>query len=428
MPQDQDITIRSEEVQEILSHVPNWMIRWGNTLFLVLIIMLLFISWFVRYPDIITAEVMITTTIPPQKIYTNTNGNFDAFLVIDGGAVKKGDVLAVIENSASYKDVLSLKKSVDTINIYQENFSFPIHKMLPMALGDITNSFSQFENDYSEYILNQELQPFKSEVLVNEMSLIEAKRRLDILLGQKKLNQEEVSLKKKDLERTQKLFAQGVIAAKEKEQKELEYLQAKRAYQNLVSSVSQIKELIANATKNIANTSFKKTQSDSRLKTKAIQSFLYLKKSIKDWEKQYALISAIDGKVSFLSYWNKNQSVKTGNLIFTVIPKDSDAFIGKIKAPATNSGKIKKGQEVQIQLLNYPADEFGEINGTVASISVIPDEQENYIIDVKLPRDLKTTYDKKINFKQEMKGTANIITEDLRLIERFFYQLKNILN
>jgi hypothetical protein len=27
-----------------------------------------------------------------------------------------------------------------------------------------------------------------------------------------------------------------------------------------------------------------------------------------------------------------------------------------------------------------------------------------------------------------MKGTAKIITEDLRLIERFFYQLKNILN
>ena len=34
----QDIEIRSEEVQEILTHVPNWMIRWGNTLLLGLII------------------------------------------------------------------------------------------------------------------------------------------------------------------------------------------------------------------------------------------------------------------------------------------------------------------------------------------------------------------------------------------------------
>ena len=43
MPNKQEREIRSENIQEILSYVPNWMIRWGNTLFLLLIIMLLFI-------------------------------------------------------------------------------------------------------------------------------------------------------------------------------------------------------------------------------------------------------------------------------------------------------------------------------------------------------------------------------------------------
>ena len=37
------------------------------------------------------------------------------------------------------------------------------------------------------------------------------------------------------------------------------------------------------------------------------------------------------------------------------------------------------------------------------------------------------TYNKTIPFRQEMKGAADIVTEDLRLIERFFYQLKNII-
>ncbi|CAL2076091.1 HlyD family secretion protein [Tenacibaculum sp. 190524A02b] len=428
MPQEhQNIEIRSEEVQEILSYVPNWMIRWGNTLFLKLIIMLLFITWFVKYPDVIATEIMITTTIPPQKIYANTNGNFETILIQDEDAVEKGEMLAIIENSASYKDVILLKRSLDTINIYQGNFSFPIHKIPPLVLGDITTSFSQFENDYSEYILSKELQPFKSETLANEMSLIEAKRRLQMLLTQKRLNREELVLKKKGLERTQKMFSKGVISAKEKEQKEIEYLQAKRAYQSLVSSISQIRELIGNSNKNIESTAIKKTRNDIRLKSKVIQSFLNLKKSIKDWEKQYALISSIEGKVSFLSYWNKNQTTKIGDLIFTIIPKESKAFIGKIKAPAANSGKIKKEQKVQIQLLNYPSDEFGEINGKVSSISLLPNEKGNYLIDVELSQDLKTTYDKQIDFKQEMKGVANIITEDLRLIERFFYQLKNIL-
>lgn len=62
-----NIEIRSEEVQEILTKVPNWMIRYGNTLILILIFMLLFISWFIKYPDVISSEVMVTTTIPVHR-------------------------------------------------------------------------------------------------------------------------------------------------------------------------------------------------------------------------------------------------------------------------------------------------------------------------------------------------------------------------
>ena len=39
-----------------------------------------------------------------------------------------------------------------------------------------------------------------------------------------------------------------------------------------------------------------------------------------------------------------------------------------------------------------------------------------------------TSYKKEIPFKHEMNGTAEIITEDLRLIERFFQQFKNAFN
>ena len=259
------------------------------------------------------------------------------------------------------------------------------------------------------------------------MSIIEAKGRLQILLSQRDLNRKELEIKNIDIERSRNMFKEGVISAKEKEQKEIEFLQSKRSYKSVETSISQIRELLGNSNKNLQGTSIKKTQNDTRLKNKAIQSFFYLKKAIKDWEKQYALISSINGKVSFLSFWSKNQTVKTGELIFTIIPSEGNTFIGKIKAPAANSGKIKKGQIVQIKLLNYPSDEFGELNGKVKSISQIPDEKGNYLINVELPQDLKTTYGKIISFRQEMKGTANIVTEDLRLIERFFYQLKNII-
>ena len=178
MPQNsQDIEIRSEEVQEILSKVPSWMIRYGNMLILLLIIMLLFISWFVKYPDVIKTQVMVTTATPPEKIFARASGQFEVLLANEGTEVKQNEILAVIKNSASYKDVLFLKSIVDTIEFHNEQFSFPLDDIPPLVLGDINSSFSQFENDYQAYKLNKDLAPFKSQVMASQMSVIEARRR-----------------------------------------------------------------------------------------------------------------------------------------------------------------------------------------------------------------------------------------------------------
>ena len=162
--QEQEIEIRSEEVQEILSHVPNWMIRWGNTLLLVFVVMLLAISWFVKYPDTIDAQVMITTSNPPQKLFANVGGRFELFLVGDNDTVAQDTHLAVIKNPANYSDVLFLKSIVDTITINKSNdFFFPLNELPPLILGELNNSFSIFENDYYEYNSNNELNPYETQ-------------------------------------------------------------------------------------------------------------------------------------------------------------------------------------------------------------------------------------------------------------------------
>jgi len=257
--------------------------------------------------------------------------------------------------------------------------------------------------------------------------LIEAKGMLQVLKSQKSLSLKELDFRRKDLKREKGLFNKGVISAKYYEQRQIDMLQAEKSYKSLESSISQTRELINNSQKDLKSTSIEKTLNDSRLLKKTIQSYYQLKKAIKDWEKQFVLKSSIEGNVSFLSFWSENQTAKTGNLVFTIIPANNSSYIGKIHAPAANSGKIKIGQRVQIKLASYPSDEFGEINGSVKAIYIIPDENGNYLMDVGLPDKLITTYDKIIEFKHEMKGTAEIVTEDLRLIERFFYQLKNIL-
>lgn len=428
MPQKNDnIQVRSEEVQEILSYVPNWMIRWGMTLVLVIIFMLLFISWFVKYPDVITAEVVVTTEIPPEKIYAKSTGQIESILVSNNSQIVKNTIIGVIENSGNYKDILLLKSILDTISIDKMNFTFPIEDLKFLILGDISQDYAIFETNYSEYVLNKKLQPYSSEFSANNLSLAEIRNRLVILKSQKELNEKELEFIKKDLERNKSLFDKGIISAQDYERKELEYIQAKRALKNLGSSISQLNEAIGNSKNTIKSSEIRKTQDDTRLIKKVIQSFYQLKKAVKDWELRYALKSSIAGKVSYLSFWNENQTVNIGDLVFTIIPTTSLGYIGKIKAPIQNAGKIKVGQKVNIRLANYPDSEFGILNGNIKNISLFPDKEGYYLIDVSLTNDLITSYNKNIKFQQEMRGKAEIITEDLRLIERFFYQLKSVI-
>lgn len=420
------IEIRSEEVQEIINKSPSWIVQWGNALILLMLVLIFLLSYFIKYPDVIETKIVITSKVPPEKVIAQTTAKFEVINVKPNQIVESGEYLAILRNSAYSKDILKLKKLVDSTIIDNQNFSFPVDSLPPLLLGEVSQSFSKFENDYYEYIVNKELRPLQKDSINEQFILLENKNRLDILISQKKINLSELKYLKKDLLRSRKLFKKGVISAKTKEAKEIEYLQSIKNYKNIESSISQIKEVINNSDKQFFSTKIKMSKSQVQLRKKMLQSFLYLKKSLNDWENKYVLKSHTKGYVNFFSFWSNHQSVKLNDLVFTIIPFKNEKIIGKIEAPIVNSGKIKKNQSVHISLHNFPSEEFGEIYGKINSISLIPNEKGNYIIDVELPNKLITSVNKEIPFKQEMQGQGNIITEDLTLLQRIFYSFNKI--
>src|SRR5438445_7615692 len=118
----------------------------------------------------------------------------------------------------------------------------------------------------------------------------------------------------------------------------------------------------------------------------------------------------IDGKVSLFNFWNMNQNLKQGDEVLSIVPGQKQEVIAKLLLPVTNSGKLKVGQTVNIKLNNYLFQEYGMLKGNVKSISVIP-KNESYAVEVALPDKLTTTYKKHLDYKEEMQGTADIITE-----------------
>lgn len=175
----------------------------------------------------------------------------------------------------------------------------------------------------------------------------------------------------------------------------------------------------------LSGTSISKQQTETEQIKSLLQAYDELKRSLTQWDQTYLLRSSINGTVSFQNFWGENQFIKPGEVIFTILPKQED-LLGRLVVPAQNSGKIKPDQKVIIKLDNYPYQQFGVVEGKVKNISLSPDADGNYFVEISLPHDLKTSHNQEIEFNKEMRGTAEIVTENLRLIERFFYQFRKI--
>lgn len=426
MAEEKDIQLRSEEVQEILTRVPHWLIRWGSLVVLMIFMLLIFLSWLIKYPDIISSQISITTNIPPQKLMAKASGRIEAILVNNKATVSKNAPLAVIENSANYKDVFLLKSIAESFDVNKN--SFPFERLNEAQLGEIESSFALFQKEYSIDKLNSNLQPYKIEGEAQSYEAIQLKERLSLLESQRQITQSELELQKNDLDRYEALFKKGIIASQEIERERLKYLQSQKNFKGVLSTISQLKSSINDLNRNSKTTRINESKENSTLERNVLQAFYQLKKAIKEWELKYVLQSDIEGQINFLQIWSVNQTVNSGDEVFVVVPTNRNNFIGKVKASAQNSGKIRVGQEVNIRLANYPDVEFGVLKGKIQSISDTADKDGNLLLDVSLPNGLETSYKKKINFRQEMVGSADIITEDLRLIERLLYQFRGIFN
>jgi hypothetical protein len=101
-------------------------------------------------------------------------------------------------------------------------------------------------------------------------------------------------------------------------------------------------------------------------------------------------------------------------------------LIGKINLSVKDAQKVVPGQKVNIRLDEYPSMEFGYIKGSVLSISRLTNE-DHFRVEVAMPKNLSTNYKIPIKINQSMNGSAEIITEDIRLIQRFLNPVNSLL-
>lgn len=421
-----NLNLRSEEVQEILSNPPFWIVRWGITLIFGFTIIILILSFIIRYPDFVTAKILVTTELPTERVVARYSGALEKLYIQNGDSVRPDQRLAVIRNTAIIEDVYRLKHILDTVQYDINGFSFPIEAVSKLMLGDIGTAYINFEKSYIDFYLLKDLKPYTNQLAGNRTSLVEIKTRLKDQINQKRLLEEELILGQIDFYRYKTLFEKGVISQQEFEAKKGELLQIEKNTSSMAISISQMREAIASASHTLRGTRISQQEDDARLSANLVQSYNVLKKTLLDWEYTYVLKSSIAGRVSFQEFWGENQFVNSGEVVFTVLPVNTDTLVGKLILPSQNAGKVTLGQKVLIKLDNFPYQQYGMLLGRVRNISVSPDKEGNYFVYIQLPQGTKTSYNNELPFDQELIGNAEIITEDLSVAERIFYKFKDI--
>lgn len=233
------------------------------------------------------------------------------------------------------------------------------------------------------------------------------------------------------------LLNKKIISKSQYEQVRANYLRnqenLERAEDEIIATRVQIKDL-----KNkLGQTEMQKQQKASELKVQLMATYKELLANIATWEQRYTIVSPIEGVVEFLQFWNNEQFVNAGQELFTVVANgQNDALRGEVILPAIGLGKIKSGQKALIYLNDYPSDEYGIVEGQVAKLSDVSSTSRNadggvmYLnmaqVTLKYTKELRTDHDVKLTFKPSMKGQVSIVTEEKRLLQRFFESFRTL--
>jgi len=420
-----NIELRSESVQEILNRPPQWIIRWGISIIFIIIAGLVVGSYFLKYPDILTANITVTTENLPAGLMTRSSGRIDTIFVSEKQLVKKGDFIALIENPANFNDVMELKSIVANYD------SISAFRFLHSAqLGEIQPVYEAFVKNYRDYLFFLEMQFCAKKIAAIERQIAQYQKIVAKTKTQIHFAESQLQSNKKLYAIDSALFVQKAISAAEFERARGTYLQelqsfesAKMSLDNLLLSIAQLEQTI-----------FELQQQDLEQKTQLLQNlnsnFNQLQTQLAQWEQNYLLVSPIDGIVTLTKYWQHNQNIVAGEVLATIVPQHKTKIIGKIELPPRGAGKVKEGQFVNVKFDNYPYMEYGMIRVEIVHISLVPIDKEGqkyFVLEVLFPDSLVTNYGKVLEFSQEMTGTAEIITEDLRLLDRFLNPIRSVI-
>lgn len=429
---ERDNNFHSQEAQQILGKTPSWVVRWGITIIFIIFMGIVLGCYFIKSPDTVQAPVEITTINPPVDLIARYQGLIDTICVSNNSTVSKGGLIAVLSNSADYSSVCMIEGHL------REDAQLPLCEVVNQPwleqeypVGMLQSAYADFRRqclDYRQYIETSYI-PTKKTLLEEQISKNE--QYYSHLRAQQKIEAKDMAYERLNLNRDSLLYAESVISQADYHTSIRNLLSKESAQKGFDATFSSTELSIIQIRQQLVELSLQEQNEKAEYERNLSAARQQLLSQISQWREQYVILSPSDGTVSLLNYWTKNQWISANERMATVIPDGKVSVIGRMRVPTAGFGKVMVGQMVNVKLNGWPYMEYGVLKGMIESISAVPDLEKagstpSYIVELRFPGGLKTSYNRELPMIQQMDGTGEIITQDKRLIQQFIQPILSL--
>jgi multidrug resistance efflux pump len=377
---------------------------------------------------VIQAQITVTSLEPPASIIARSTGRIDEIYAVNNQQVSVGTPLAVIQNPANTEDMFTLMEKMQEWESTNRSEA-TITRFLsgkPLGLGAIQSVYAAFLNSLNDYQNYKTLNYYPQKIASQRAQLAMQREIYNRIMQQVPVVSEQFRTAQGIYERDSVLYFRDVISRHDYDLTRSSFLQNKQSYLSFNASLKQSELQLVQGEENLLDLQQQAFELESRFQLTLQNSTEALNAQIKAWAHDYLLVSPINGIVNQMGVWSNNQNVSAGETVFTIVPSGQDTPKGKAMLPVQGAGKVQVGQRVNVRLNNFPDQEFGYLIGRVESISSIPTVDGFYVLEVDFPNGMLTNYGKTLPITQQMLGIADVITEDLRLMERFFMPIRRM--
>lgn len=416
----------SPEAEELLERTPSRLLHLGLYAVIAALGILVLIALYVRYPDTLEGKVTLTTDPLPIRIKAQTGGRVLDVFAQEGQLVTEGEVLAEIENPVGLKSMNALtvfcagaRHALE--NSYSDSLATWARQEFHLP-GEVQQDYNRLLQNISAYLLLKEQHIYHKRIRNLKDQQNRFARLAEVSDEESRLINEELRREEAFFESKKKLFEEKVISRKEYYEEAAALAQKKRALK--AQQVARIQSGISEGQndKQLLDITFEQKEREDALVLEMAEQIRNLQSYVQSWRLKYLVTAPYKGHVYELRPLQRNEVIASGDELYIVTPL-AFRYTAYALIPAASSGKIRTGQPVQLQLDQFPFNEYGYIEGKVSHISHTPQTgvKENeimYRVQIQLPDSLYTSYHIRVPFSPEMSGTVRIIARDKNLLQR----------